>query len=197
MKRLFRKTFLSLSLTILAIASGSGQSITLIKDQSSVTVSGTSSLHDWHEKAGDFAATLKLPPDDGTCSVIEQVTFVCKSASLTSENSIMTDKTHSALQAKKYPEIVFTSKEPISIPGTDGDFSAVVNGELNLNGVRKNISFPVKVMLKGTGLSVSGSQALKMSDYNIKSPTAMLGTLKTGDEVTVHIDLKFQISDNK
>lgn len=195
MKRLIRKAFLSFSLAVLAFGAVCGQSITLIKDQSSLTVSGTSSLHDWHEKAGDFTATLRLPPNDGPSSVIEQVTFVCKAASLTSENSIMTDKTHAALQAKKYPEIIFISKEPISISGPDGEFSGVVKGELNLNGVRKTLSFPVTGSFKGDKLSVSGSQAVKMSDFNIKSPTAMLGTLKTGDEVTVHFDLKFQISD--
>lgn len=196
MKRLIRRTYLSLTLTVLAFTVVCGQSITLIKDQSSLTVSGTSSLHDWHEKAGDFTATLRLQPNDGPSSVIEQVTFVCKSASLTSDNSIMTDKTHSALQTKKYPEIIFISEDLISIPGPGVDFSAVVKGELNLNGVRKALSFPVKGTYEGDRLSVRGSQALKMSDYNIKSPTAMLGTLKTGDEVTIHIDLKFQISDN-
>jgi len=197
MKKKISKFFLSLSIALLALGAVSGQSITLIKGESSVTVSGTSSLHDWHEKAGDFTATVRLQPNEGTSSVIEQVTFVCKSASLTSENSIMTDKTHAALQTKKYPEIIFLSKEPISITATDGEFSGVVKGELNLNGVRKNLSFPVKGTLKGDRLSVSGSQALKMSDYNIKSPTAMLGTLKTGDEVTVHFDLKFQVTDIK
>lgn len=196
MKRLIRRTYLSLTLTVLAFTVVCGQSIALIKDQSSLTVSGTSSLHDWHEKAGDFTATLKLQPNDGPSSVIDQVTFVCKSASLTSDNSIMTDKTHAALQAKKYPEIIFISEDPISIPGPGVDFSAVVKGELNLNGVRKALSFPVKGTYEGDRLSVRGSQVLKMSDYNIKSPTAMLGTLKTGDEVTIHIDLKFQISDN-
>ena len=195
MKKIISKSFLSLSLALLALGAVSGQNITLIKGESSVTVSGTSSLHDWHEKAGDFTATVKLQPNDGASSVIEQVTFVCKSASLTSENSIMTSKTHAALQAKKYPEIIFISKEPITISGPDGKFSGVVKGELNLNGVRKNLSFPVKGSFEGDRLSVSGSQALKMSDYNIKSPTAMLGTLKTGDEVTVHFDLKFQVTD--
>lgn len=195
MKKIISKTFLSLSIALLAMGAVSGQSITLIKGESSVTVSGTSSLHDWHEKAGDFTATVRLQPNDGPSSVIEQVTFVCKSASLTSENTIMTDKTHTALQAKKYPEIIFISKEPISITYPDGEFSGVVKGELNLNGVRKNLSFPVKGTFKGDRLSVSGSQVLKMSDYSIKSPTAMLGTLKTGDEVTVHFDLKFQVTD--
>jgi hypothetical protein len=28
-----------------------------------------------------------------------------------------------------------------------------------------------------------------MSDYGMKPPTAMLGTIKTGDAVTVHFDL--------
>ncbi len=197
MKKIIRSTAFSLSLTFLSFVAVCGQSINLIKDQSSVTVSGTSSLHDWNEKAGDFTTTMKIQPAGGPSTAIERVTFVCKSASLTSDNSIMTNKTHAALQTKKYPEIVFISGEPISITGPDGDFSAIVKGELTLNGVRKAVSIPVKGTYEGDRLNISGSQALKMSDFNIKSPTAMLGTLKTGDEVTVHFDLKFQVSDSQ
>lgn len=196
MKTLLGKIAFSLSLTTLAFATVSAQSGRLIKEQSSVTISGTSSLHDWHEKAGDFTTAVVFTANDGPASAIEKVTFICKSASVTSDNSIMTDKTQSAIQAKKYPEITFISDKPVSVPTHDGDFSATVTGQLNLKGVTKSLSIPVKGSYAGNTLSISGSHSIKLSDYSISPPTAMLGTLKTGDLVTVHFDLKFQISEN-
>ena len=194
MNTFIKKTAFSLTLMVLAFAAASAQSAILIKDQSSVTISGTSSLHDWHEKVNDFTTTLVITAKDGMDCAIEKVIFVSKSASISSDNSIMTDKTLAAIQAKKYPEITFSSNAPMPIPAHDGDFSATVIGVLNLNGVTKTLSIPVKGVYAGGKISVTGSHSIKLSDYSIKPPTAMLGTLKTGDEVTVHFDLKFQIS---
>jgi hypothetical protein len=37
-----------------------------------------------------------------------------------------------------------------------------------------------------------GSLPLKMSDYNMKAPTAMLGVMKVGDQVTVKYNVTFE-----
>ncbi|MEQ8470353.1 MAG: YceI family protein [Marinoscillum sp.] len=34
-------------------------------------------------------------------------------------------------------------------------------------------------------ISFTGSVSIKMTDFNISPPTAMFGTMKTGDEVTI------------
>ena len=194
MTTFIRRTIFLLILPMLALLAATGQSVTLIRNESRVTISGTSSLHDWHENAGDFKITLVMKTQDGASGVIEKVSFICKSASVTSDNSLMTDKTHNALQVDKYPEISFISDLPSPAVISVGDFSATVTGDLKLNGVTKPVSLSLKGSLSGDKLSVQGSQSLKMSDFQIKSPTAMLGTLKTGDEVTVFFDLKFDIS---
>jgi hypothetical protein len=41
---------------------------------------------------------------------------------------------------------------------------------------------------------VKGTKQINMTDFNIKPPTAMMGTLKTANEVTVSFDLNFQVS---
>ena len=37
-----------------------------------------------------------------------------------------------------------------------------------------------------------GELTLKMSDYEISPPTALMGTIKTGDEVTIRFSIPFQ-----
>jgi hypothetical protein len=38
-------------------------------------------------------------------------------------------------------------------------------------------------------LRAMGSKAIKMTDYNVEPPTAMLGLVKAENELTVHFDL--------
>ena len=56
-----------------------------------------------------------------------------------------------------------------------------------------------KITLKTTGKIVkagvyefSGSVTLKMSDYGMKRPTAMLGLMKVGDAITLKYDVTFE-----
>jgi len=55
------------------------------------------------------------------------------------------------------------------------------------------------VTLKATGKEVSpgvytfqGTQPIKMSDFGMKAPTAMMGTLKVKDDVTVNYRVTFE-----
>jgi hypothetical protein len=45
------------------------------------------------------------------------------------------------------------------------------------------------INLSGSDLSISGSQAIKMSDYGITPPTMMFGSIKVDDFVIVHYHL--------
>jgi hypothetical protein len=50
----------------------------------------------------------------------------------------------------------------------------------------------VKVFMPSTGqLAFEGSQTIKMTDYGITPPTALFGTLKTGDEITITFKTNF------
>ena len=76
----------------------------------------------------------------------------------------------------------------------NGDQIAVtVTGDLSLKGATN------KVTLKADGKEVSpgvytfqGALPIKMSDYGMKAPTAMLGTMKTKDQVTVNYKVTFE-----
>jgi hypothetical protein len=40
--------------------------------------------------------------------------------------------------------------------------------------------------------TVTGVKKMKMTDYNVKPPTALLGTIKTGNDITISYNLKFK-----
>lgn len=172
------------------------QNPALLTKESQMKISGTSNLHDWHEVAEDFTIELKLTSDDSFSPVIEKVTLICKSASIRSDNSIMTNKTHDALKVGSHPEIKFASSQVSALQLQSGGFSSAITGELTINGIKKQVTVPVEGALDGNRLTVKGAKKVLMSDYGIKAPTALMGTLKTGDEVTVSFDLKFEIPSN-
>jgi len=172
------------------------QGVILIPAESKITVSGTSNLHEWEEKVDKFDVSMQILPKGPAIAGISNVTFRSKSASVMSDNSIMTGKTHDALQVDKHPEILFRSSD-ISVPDLQGgSLKGNLTGDIVLNGVTKRVVISYTGILSGDRLEISGSQILDMKDYNIKPPTALMGTLKTGDKVTVSFSLKFRVGTN-
>ena len=60
---------------------------------------------------------------------------------------------------------------------------------LTLGGVEKPVVVIAKAREENGMLRVSGTQKVEMSDFGLKPPTLMMGTLKVGNEVTVGFDL--------
>ena len=174
----------------------SAQSPVLIQKESQISISGTSNLHEWHEVAKDFTIEIGLSADDAVTPEIDKVSLSCRTASIVSDNSIMTNKTHEALGVDRHPVITFSSAQQSSLVVRNGEFSSTISGELTIKGVRKQVAIPVKGSLTGNKLNVSGSKTIKMSDFDVKAPVALMGTLKTGDDVTVSFDLKFEVPSN-
>jgi polyisoprenoid-binding protein YceI len=68
-----------------------------------------------------------------------------------------------------------------------------VNGNLTIAGVTRFVEMKAKVNMVGKGkLIFEGSQPIAMSDYGISAPTAIFGTLKTGNNITINFKVSFQ-----
>jgi polyisoprenoid-binding protein YceI len=173
-------------------AINSQQTITLMPGQSAVTIKGTSSLHDWEEKVDKFNVTLNLKFKEIEITEIDKVQFNCQSSSIISENSIMTNKTHNALQVDKYLEIIFKLISVNNLSSQNGSFSGTLVGDLVLAGITRRISLAFTGIHAGNKISIKGSKDLNLNDFHIKPPTAMMGALKTGEQVTISFQLNFQ-----
>lgn len=158
--------------------------------KSDLIVKGTSSMHDWVMTAEKFNCTVAVN-NTGNSFVIKDINFNCNS-SLKSDNSIMDKKAWDALKTKEFKSIQFESKEVIAINSTNQKAEGAIQGELKLKGITKKINLPYKSELDNLGnLNIIGDLKLKMSEFGIDPPTALMGTLKTGDEVTVSFQIVF------
>jgi polyisoprenoid-binding protein YceI len=160
---------------------------------SKVYVRGTSSMHDWEVAFEKYDVEFSFRNSDNGKMSISNVKAVFAGASVTSENNIMTGKARDALMVREHPEIVFISDGAENIVLNEGKINGTLNGKLSLGGVSKSIDIGFSGNVKGDRILISGSEEVNMADYGIKPPTALLGTLKTGEKVTVELRLSFLI----
>jgi hypothetical protein len=56
-------------------------------------------------------------------------------------------------------------------------------------GRERPVTLEARAIRNGSGVWLEGSRGLRMTDYGIKPPTMMLGTLRVGDSITVRYRL--------
>jgi len=192
MKQILFTTWLAAIMTVsFPLASISQVKAKLILPESKVSVRGTSSMHDWEVGVEDYEVEFSFRNAGNGKMSINNIKAVFSGASVTSDNKIMTGKAKDALMVREHPEIVFDSEGVENVTINDGKISGNLKGELSLRGVTKSIDISFSGNISGDRIIISGSEEVNMADYGMKPPTALLGTLKTGEKVTVELRLSF------
>lgn len=100
----------------------------------------------------------------------------------------MDKKTFDALKGSDHPNIKYTIESV-----TTGSGKITANGHLELAGVRKSVSVQANASPSGSNaINFEGTVDLKMTDFDMEPPRALLGTLKTGDDIVVHYNLTYK-----
>ena len=157
----------------------------------SLVIKGTSNLHEWESQAKEVRANGAMTVDAEGFKSIQSLSVEIPVKTIKSpKGSIMDNKTYDALKADNYPNITFKlEKASVTKKGDSYDINAT--GYLTIAGVTNKIDLYVRGKVGADGsVTFNGSKKLKMTDFKIKPPTALLGTLTTGDEV----EIVFQLS---
>ncbi len=183
-----KRTALNLIIIILGVALSSpllAQQTYQVKSHS-IVVEGTSNLHDWTASAEQANGSFKVNVDDGKIASINAVELKVDAKSLkSSKGNIMNSKIIDALKAKKNPYISFKSTGG-TVSEKSGAYKITASGVLTIAGTSQNVTVDAlgKILPNGD-IEFTGAKKLKMTDYNVDPPTAMLGTMTTGNEVTL------------
>ena len=165
------------------------QNYNVIPSSAFINVHGTSNVHDWDMKPTKVTGEIGI---NGS-KQINAITIKVEVKSLKSGNGIMDGKTYDAFDYKKYPYIVFQLTDVTQEKLSDNDTEITLTGNLSFAGATRKISIKsIGEITKSGDYQLKGSVPLKMTDYKMKPPTAMLGTMKTGDAVTVKFDVTFK-----
>ncbi len=156
--------------------------------KSSISIHGTSSLHNWESVVNQVTGEFVLNNDQIESLVLNIPVLSIKSKD---EERLMDKKTYEALKSNKNPLITFKLTQPAKPVITESTAELTLTGELTIAGVTKKITFKSNGEKNGTSSYIfRGDIPLKMSDFKIDPPTAMLGLIKTGDQ----INLKFSVT---
>ncbi|MCC7505927.1 MAG: YceI family protein [Saprospiraceae bacterium] len=153
-----------------------------------MVIKGTSNLHDWQSNVTQVRGYGQMTSEPNVLKEIKSLYVEIPVKGIKSEKgSIMDGKTYDALKSGSYPQITYklTKVTGLSAKG-GGSFSVGTLGDLTIAGTTKQVDLWVSAKVDNYGsVSFSGSKKLKMTDFGIKPPTALLGSLTTGDEVEI------------
>ncbi|RXG25909.1 YceI family protein [Leeuwenhoekiella marinoflava] len=179
----------SLILLGFGLQKGFAQTYSLKNSESSMTVAGTSNLHDWECEVEDMSGKLAISQEGGVLTALNKLELQIVAESLSSGKNGMDKNTYKALNTKKYKAITYSLKSVGSLEQISANtYSIKTTGSLTISGVTKTVSIPFEVHVLADQIVLSGAYKMQMSTYKIDPPTALFGTITTGDEL--HITFK-------
>jgi polyisoprenoid-binding protein YceI len=155
-----------------------------LRKDSRLWVEGTSTVRSFKCAASKLDVTAIGEPAAAPAEVVKSASLVVPVAQLDCGNKTMNEHMRKALKADQNPQISW-KLDSYEVNGA----SVVVDGKLTIAG-RENT-----IQLKGTGaaengqIRFKGSKQFNMTEYGVKPPSLMMGTMKVRDPVTVSFDL--------
>ncbi|SFA80760.1 YceI family protein [Algoriphagus aquimarinus] len=188
MKRYLFTKYLIPAVMLLMWFPSFGQQAYSLSSAQQFTVAGTSTIHDWEmvAKVGSTGAA-QLSLENGRLSKITSLNLVIPVKSLKSGKGSMDNNAYEALIEKKHPTIKFEMTECIAITGN----VVKTKGKLTIAGTSQIIPLEVTYSTSGNSIKFTGTHAILFSDFNIDAPTAVFGTIKTGNELTLVFETSF------
>jgi polyisoprenoid-binding protein YceI len=168
-----------------------------LQPESKLWVTGTSNVRDFECAATSLTVDVTAVP--GAVALVASgeksvtgVTVRVPAAQLDCKNGKMNAHMLKALKGPEFPQIAFDLTSYTLATVTAG-VNVTLIGDLTMGGVTKAITINAKASpTADNALQVTGTKDITLSEYGLKAPTLMMGTLKVSDVVTVHFDLRLK-----
>ena len=187
-KKHFSTLCISLIISLICGTNIQAQSLKLNPKTFSMTISGTTNVHNFDSKVTQASGELVISDKKAQSLVIEIPVKGIKS-----NEGLMDKKTYEAFSADKNPTITFHSTEINNLAVTDNDIAVTVTGNMTIAGVTRKVTLTATGKIIKPGVyEFKGTIPVKMTDYKMKPPTAMLGLMKVGDDVKLKYTVTFE-----
>lgn len=187
-----------LATALLPVVAGAQESELGLSAQgpSKLWVEGTSSVRDWKCDATTIEARVTGTGAAATASA-KEVGAAAKRALLTipvaqldCHNGTMNDHMRKALKANDHKTIQYRIAAWELIPAGDDSASVTTSGTLVMAGAEKPVTVDLAAKRGAAGSwSLTGSKTIQMTEWGIKPPSLMFGTMKVRDPVTIRFEL--------
>jgi polyisoprenoid-binding protein YceI len=166
-----------------------------LQPESRLWVSGTSTVRSFQCPAGTFDAKVESSVADAVTAVlagekaVSTIEVTVPAEKLDCRNGTMNEHMRKALKAKQFPTVVFRASS-YDLARTSDSVGVTLNGTLTLGGVDKPITVNAQAKPGADGtLIVSGTREIRMTEFGLKPPTLMLGTMKVDEKITVGFEV--------
>ena len=160
----------------------------VLDSKSTFTVSGTSTLHDWEMKSTSGTGTANIAVNDSKVTEINNLTITLLAESIKSEKNSMDKVAYEALNTKTYKNIKYTLKTAEKVNETTWNLT----GTYTIAGASKEYRTQVKTSFSNGFVTLLGTQKITFTDFGMKAPKALLGTIKTGNDLTLNFNIQLK-----
>ncbi len=161
-----------------------------------LTVAGDSNVRSWTCSTTTFGGSLELA-DQGALTpdrlgeAVRSLDIRIPVARLDCNNNTMNDHMWDALERDRQPEIRYRMTGYTVIPTSSETAVVDLRGELTIAGTTRPhaVRLTARTLEEGA-IRVLGDSPIRMTEFGVEPPRAMLGALRVRDDVMVRIDLR-------
>jgi hypothetical protein len=180
------RVFMTVLLCFAGLALQAQAKFTVTKN-SDFKVAGTSSLHDWQMTSSQASGNVEMGVDGNRITSISGLSLNLPVTSLKSDKSGMDKNAYKALNSTKHPDITFILTKVNQI--TPKLIKAT--GNLIIAGTSRPVNLDVNYTVSGSEVTFEGSSNITFTDFKVDPPTAVFGTIKTGNDLILSFNTTF------
>lgn len=202
MKRLLLPITIILSLIFSGISiAQNNDTITLSLEQGyEMKIDGSANVRDWDAEVTRINATVEMKKFDTsdlsslTADHFKKLELRIPVEDIDSDSRRLTRNLQDYLKIDDHPTITFklNGVESVELNGNTAKIKA--KGVVNAAGQDKTVEMNVNAKVNGNKVTFEGVQDLKMTDFGIDPPTAVMGTVRARDEIQIIYSLTFSIN---
>ncbi|PVX45249.1 polyisoprenoid-binding protein YceI [Flavobacterium sp. 103] len=187
MKTILKKISTTLTLFMIVMSANAQKNYTL-DAKTNFSVFGTSTLHDWEMKSASKTGTANLTVANSKLTAITSIDITLPVETIKSEKTKMDKIAYETLKSDKNKNIKYVLKSAEKVNETTWNLT----GTYTIAGVSKEHKTQVKTSVTNGIVNLQGSNKITFKEFGMKSPTAMLGTIKTGEDLTIKFNINFK-----
>lgn len=166
---------------------GKGVTVYKVSESSKFIVEGTSTLHDWEMISSKAKGDGNFVIEDNTVQNIKSLEVKLKAETLKSGKDKMDENAYIALKTEENPYITFELDRVIAIKNN----TMQLKGDFTAGGTTKTEIIEVVPKYDNGEITLLGKFDITFKEYNMVPPTAVMGTIKTGNELGISFKVIF------
>lgn len=200
MKRILSLSILlSLLLTFVQFSDAQNTVELTLDEGHDMIIDGSANIRDWDAQVNTVNTNFVMNEFDVsnlsslTADHFETLEISIPVEDIESDSGKLTSNMHKYLKENDNPMITFNLTDVNSITVNGNQATITANGVVNAAGVDHETTMTVDATFEDGKVTFSGTQQLKMTDFNIDPPTALLGTIRARDEIDIIYSLTFSM----